>query len=198
MSTTRPSKLLLSVKTANRIAHSIVFVGALDYHANVDGAAWFCEHVWPLLREKFPDAIFRLVGSRPNAKALSLGTIAGIDVIGQVSDVRPYLQNSGVVVVPLLVARGLQNKVLEALAAGRPTVVSAPALEGIGAEPEQHLLVARTQQEWINQITRLFESAELSEKIANRGREFVTREYRWSTRLKPLCSIPGLFETQAT
>ena len=176
---------------------SAVFVGALDYHANVDGAAWFCKQVWPSVLEQFPDAVFRLVGSRPNAKAISLGQLPGIELIGEVDDVRPYLHRATVVAVPLRVARGIQNKVLEALAAGKPTIVSPQALEGIGAEPGIHLMRASSDLEWTDQVTHLFQSRELRTKIGLEARDFVTREYGWTKQMEELCQLPGLLDCPA-
>lgn len=171
---------------------SVVFVGALDYQANVDGVAWFCTHVWPEVRKRFGNATFRIVGSRPNAKAIALGELPGVELIGEVNDVRPWLHRATVVVAPLLVARGVQNKVLEALATGKPLVVSPQALEGIDAQPEVHLLLAQTPSQWIDQLTKLFESVNLCERLGKAGRSFVERECLWSTQLEKLCRLPGL------
>lgn len=171
---------------------SVVFVGALDYQANVDGVAWFCSRVWPELRKRYPRAVFQVVGSRPTAKANSLGELPGVELVGEVPDVRPYLRDATVVVVPLQIARGVQNKVLEALAAGKPTVVSPQALEGIDAQPNQHLMLALAPAEWVEHIATLFDSPSLRAAMGRSARKFVEQEYRWATQLEQLCQMPGL------
>src|SRR5262249_20598440 len=95
---------------------SCVFVGALDYLPNIDAAVWFCQEVWPRVRKECPQARFRVVGRRPAPEVLELGKQAGVEVIGQVPDVRPYVARAAVTVVPLRIARGIQNKALESLA----------------------------------------------------------------------------------
>src|SRR5439155_16330042 len=108
-----------------------VFVGYLDYRANVTGLEWFCREVWPRFKQERPDAVFNIVGRNPVPAVLRLEKVPGVRVVGAVPDVRPWLAAARVVVVPLLVARGVQNKVLEALALGKAVVASAPALEGL-------------------------------------------------------------------
>ncbi len=108
-----------------------VFVGALDYRPNVDAACWFCRDVWPEIHRRRPDARLRLVGRRPVAAVRALSAVPGVEVVGQVSDVRPYLAEAAVAVNPLRIARGLQNKVLEAMAMGKAVVASPQALAGL-------------------------------------------------------------------
>src|SRR5262249_13060382 len=91
-----------------------VFVGALDYRPNVDAVCWFCAHVWPTVHQHRPDARLQLVGRRPTAAVRQLCVIPGVEVIGSVPDVRPYLAQAAVAVAPLRIARGVQNKILEA------------------------------------------------------------------------------------
>lgn len=112
---------------------SAVFTGAMDYQANVDGVVWFCREVWPSVRAALPAARFYIVGQRPSAAVKALAREPGVAVTGRVPDVRPYLAHAGVVCAPLRVARGVQNKVIEALAMDRPVVGTAAAWEGLGA-----------------------------------------------------------------
>jgi sugar transferase (PEP-CTERM/EpsH1 system associated) len=112
----------------------VVFTGAMDYQANVDGVVWFCREVWPRVRTALPSARFHIVGQRPAAAVRSLEQeFDGVTVTGRVPDVRPYLAHAGAVCAPLRVARGVQNKVLEALAMDRPVVGTEAAWEGLGA-----------------------------------------------------------------
>ena len=109
----------------------VVFVGAMDYRANVHAAQWFAREVWPLIFAKRQDARFYIVGSRPTASVRALGQLAGITVTGRVEDVRPYLAHAHVVAAPLRIARGIQNKVLEALAMEKVLLATPEAYEGI-------------------------------------------------------------------
>src|SRR5262249_11312980 len=147
-----------------------VFVGALDYRPNVDAACWFCREVWPSILQRRPEARLSLVGRRPTAAVNELARGAGVEVVGQVPDVRPYVAGASVAVVPLRLARGVQNKVLEALAMARATVASPAALCGVRAQPGQHLLAASTPAEWVEAVLRLFDDADLRARLrAPRG-----------------------------
>ncbi len=113
----------------------VVFCGVMNYQPNVQGVCWFAEHVWPEVRRSCPEACFTIVGSDPTPAVRRLASSAsGIEVTGRVPDVKPYLWRSGVAVAPLLLARGSQNKVLEAVAAGLPAVVTSEVLAGLPNE----------------------------------------------------------------
>ena len=109
----------------------LVFTGAMDYWANVDAVAWFAREVFPEVRSKFPQACFYIVGARPTRAVLDLAQLPGVRVTGTVSDTRPYLAHARAAVAPLRIARGVQNKVLEAMAMARPVVASPQAVAGI-------------------------------------------------------------------
>lgn len=109
----------------------VVFVGAMDYRANVHAAKWFAHEVWPRISARRPDARFYIVGSKPTAEVLALGQLEGIVVTGWVEDVRPYLAHAHTVAAPLRIARGIQNKVLEALAMEKVVLATPEAWEGI-------------------------------------------------------------------
>jgi sugar transferase (PEP-CTERM/EpsH1 system associated) len=120
----------------------VVFTGAMDYWPNIDAVLWFAAEVLPLLRARLPDCLFAIVGSKPAPEVLALAGQANILVTGRVEDVRPYLAHAQVVVAPLRIARGIQNKVLEGMAMAKPVVATPQALEGIAAVPEQEVRVA--------------------------------------------------------
>jgi sugar transferase (PEP-CTERM/EpsH1 system associated) len=109
----------------------VVFCGVFDYPPNADGAIWLASQVWPIVKASEPDALLQLVGMRPSPAVRSLARTGSIEVSGEVPDVRPYLWDAAVAVAPLAVARGVQNKVLEAVAAGLPSVVSPAVFEGL-------------------------------------------------------------------
>jgi len=109
----------------------VVFVGAMDYRANVDAVRWFAQEVWPRIAARRQDARFYIVGSRPTAAVRALGQLAGITVTGRVEDVRPYLAHAHAVAAPLRIARGIQNKVLEALAMEKVLLATPAAYAGV-------------------------------------------------------------------
>jgi polysaccharide biosynthesis protein PslH len=110
---------------------AVVFVGAMDYRANVDAVLWFAHEVWPRIAARRQDACFYIVGSRPTAAVRALGQLAGITVTGRVEDVRPYLAHAHAVTAPLRIARGIQNKVLEALAMEKVLLATPAAYAGV-------------------------------------------------------------------
>jgi sugar transferase (PEP-CTERM/EpsH1 system associated) len=169
-----------------------VFVGALDYRPNVDGACWFCREVWPEIQRRRPDAKTYLVGRRPVPAVRRLAELPGIEVVGQVPDVRPYLARAAVVVAPLQIARGVQNKVLEALAMAKATVASPLALEGLTAEAGVHLLQASSGPGWVEAILRLLADPSLRQQLGTAGRRFVEAHHHWDRCLEPFRALLGL------
>ncbi len=165
----------------------LVFIGALDYRANVDGVEWFVANVFPKLRKEFPNCEFDVVGSRPVQLLRNLSeTVPGINLAENVPDVRPYLKRASVVIIPLQVARGLQNKVLEACAMARPVVASACAAEGIQNRTSEDFLVCQTAEEWQTTLSRLFENPAIRRKYAENGRKMVEKYYAWDAQLDRL------------
>ena len=173
---------------------SCVFVGALDYRPNVEGICWFCQEVWPELIKLYPSLKLSVVGRRPVPAVRRLGRLNGVLVRGDVPDVRPYLGQASVAVVPVEIARGVQNKVLEALAMGTPVVASRPALLGTNARPGQHLLSATSPREWVCAVRTLLEDAPLRESLQAAGRQYVEEHHRWDYCLSPFTSLLGIPE----
>ncbi len=173
-------------------AKRCVFVGALDYRPNIDAAIWFGREVWPQIRREHPGAELALVGRKPVAEVARLKEIPGIDVVGQVPDVRPHLARAAVAVVPLRIARGVQNKVLEALAMGKATVASPHALAGLAAKPGVHLISARTSSDWIEAVGRLFDQPQERQRLSRAGRSYAEQHHSWDKCLEPLGSLLGL------
>jgi sugar transferase (PEP-CTERM/EpsH1 system associated) len=171
-----------------------VFVGALDYLPNIDGAVWFCREVWPEVLRRQPQARLQLVGRRPGAAVLRLAEVPGVEVVGQVPDVRPHVARAAVVVVPLRIARGVQNKVLEALAMSKATVVSPLARQGLAARPGIELREAATAQDWVREILDLFADADLRLALGSAGRRYVEERHRWNTCLQGFATLLGLPE----
>jgi sugar transferase (PEP-CTERM/EpsH1 system associated) len=167
----------------------LVFVGALDYRANVDAVAWFAAEVWPLVRQRLPNLSLALVGRNPAPAVQRLANQPGIRVFANVPDVRPHIAAADLVIAPLRIARGIQNKVLEAMAMGKPVVTSPAALEGLAAEPGRHLLVADEPSQWTEVVAELLHDDELALSLGMSGRRFVERGHAWQSTLEPLVGL---------
>jgi sugar transferase (PEP-CTERM/EpsH1 system associated) len=165
---------------------ALTFVGALDYWPNEDAVGWFTHQVWPAIRAKFPTAEFRIVGRNPTQVVWALDTIAGIRVIGSVPDVRPFVASAAAVVVPLRLARGVQNKVLEAMAMAKAVVAAPASLLALGTVPGTHLLSASTPQEWIELVCGLLADSSQRHQLGANARQYVERHHHWEGCLQPL------------
>jgi sugar transferase (PEP-CTERM/EpsH1 system associated) len=161
----------------------IVFTGAMDYRANVDAVTWFAREVLPLVHARRAEMRFAVIGARPSTEVLALAKLPGVTVTGRISDVRPWLAQATVVVAPLRLARGIQNKVLEAMAMARAVVCSPQALTGIRAEPGVHVLIARSAQQFSDAVLLCADDEALRRRLALAARALVERSYRWETRL---------------
>jgi sugar transferase (PEP-CTERM/EpsH1 system associated) len=170
-----------------------VFVGAMDYRPNVDAAIWFAREIWPRVRKQIPAAEFRIVGRKPTPEVERLAELPGVKLIGQVPDVRPFVEQATVVVVPLRLARGIQNKVLEAMAMGKAVVAAPPALAALKTEPGVHLLSATEPEEWVEAVCALFANPDRCRELGAAARKFVEEHHRWNTCLEPLMDkvFPG-------
>lgn len=169
--------------------HTCVFVGVLNYLPNSDAVKWFSTNVWPRVREKYADAKFRIVGKSPTKEVQALGELPGVEVIGSVPDVRPWLHEANCVVVPLRIARGVQNKVLEAMACGRPIVCSIEPMKGLAVEDGLQLLQADTVDEWVTSISSIFDDQCRAEELGMAASAWVQLNHRWERCLEPLNEI---------
>ncbi|ABI55496.1 TIGR03087 family PEP-CTERM/XrtA system glycosyltransferase [Alkalilimnicola ehrlichii MLHE-1] len=167
---------------------TVVLTGAMDYWPNVDAACWFAEAVLPRLQAGLPGLQFHVVGSRPAPRVLALAQRPGVTVTGFVDDVRPWIQHAALAVAPLRIARGVQNKVLEAMALGRPVVATPQALEGLTARPGEDLLLAWDEPEAF--ATRV--AAQLTDPdpiLGKSARERVLADYDWDRNLAQLDAL---------
>jgi sugar transferase (PEP-CTERM/EpsH1 system associated) len=163
---------------------ALVFTGAMDYWPNVDAVQWFAADVFPALRERFSDLKFYIVGSRPAPAVQELAKLPGVVVTGTVPDVRPYIAHAAVAVAPLRIARGIQNKVLEAMAMATPVVVSPQALEGIDAVPGSELVLAEDAAAFVDAVATLLAGQDsAAAAIGAAARAKVQRRYSWSSNL---------------
>ena len=167
-------------------AQTICFMGKMNYYPNEKCMLEFCSQVFPLLRKKYPMLKLSIVGSNPTKKILALQTMPGIEVTGRVDDVRPYVQRSALSVVPLKIARGTQNKILEAMAMGVPVVCSKVAARGIDAMPGDHVLVADDPEEYLACISRLLDQSEERARFAKAGRERMLSHHSWEHAMREM------------
>jgi sugar transferase (PEP-CTERM/EpsH1 system associated) len=170
----------------------IVFTGQMDYAPNIDAVRWFAGEVMPLL----PNARFAIVGRKP---AEAVRRLAGPRTIvtGAVPDVRSWLAAADVVAAPLRIARGIQNKVLEAMAMARPVVASPAAFEGIEAEPGRDLLIADGAGAQAEAIAGLLGDPDRARAMGRAARARMVEAYRWEARLAPLADLVGLAPRRA-
>ena len=168
------------------VVQACAFVGALDYFPNVDGAVWFARDIWPAIRERHPRAEFWIIGRKPTPAVVRLGALDGVKVIGAVPDVRPYVAKAALAICPIRIARGLQNKVLEAMAMAKPTVAAPAAIQALLAVPGEHLLSPATEAEWISTVGELLVDTARQRELGSAAREFVEVHHHWDRCLQPL------------
>lgn len=172
----------------------IVFTGQMDYRPNIDAVGWFARDILPLVRAERPDAHFAIVGRAPTDTVRALAQLPGVIVTGEVDDVRPWLAAADVVAAPLLLARGVQNKLLEAMAMARPVVASSAAAEGIDAVAGEHLCVADGAQAMAEAVLALLAGPAGAAKMGAAARVRMVARYGWEARLAPLAGLLGLAE----
>lgn len=163
----------------------LVFTGAMDYRANVDAVQWFAREVFPSVRARVPTACFYIVGARPTAEVLRLDELSRVRVTGTVPDMRPYLKHAVGAVAPLRLARGVQNKVLEAFAMGKPVVLTTEAMDGIQASASLRELIGDTPEALAALAIRLLQGR-LGEPQRIEGRRFVQESHAWDRVLAGL------------
>ncbi|MBX3636489.1 MAG: TIGR03087 family PEP-CTERM/XrtA system glycosyltransferase [Rubrivivax sp.] len=168
---------------------TISFIGRMDYYPNQECMLRFCRETWPLLKQRRAGMKLLIVGADPSPAIRALGELPGVTVTGSVPDVRPYIRGSALMVAPLAIARGTQNKILEAMAMGVPVVTSRVAAGGVDAEADAHLLVADTPQELSAAILRLVENPAERARLANSGRERMLGHHSWPRSMQRLDAI---------
>lgn len=173
------------------IPYRLVFVGAMDYRANLDGIEWFLDSVWGKLKQQHPQTELDLVGSNPGEKARRLAKTDGVNLIGRVDDVRPYIHRSSAVVIPLRVARGIQNKTLEAMAMSKPVLASPMSLQGIDNSVTRYAWSCNEPQSWIDAFSEVFNSNNNDKTTtrASNGRQAIVDSYSWSARFAKLSEL---------
>ncbi|MFN4019271.1 MAG: TIGR03087 family PEP-CTERM/XrtA system glycosyltransferase [Erythrobacter sp.] len=169
-----------------------VFTGQMDYHPNEQAALWVIEALMPVLRQHHHEARFHIVGRNPTAKLRAHHGVPGVQVWGEVPDVRPFIAAADAVLAPLLIARGVQNKVLEAMAMAKPVVLTPEAATGIAAVDGEHWLVCAPEPKAMAaRIVSLLSDPQAPSRIGMAARRFVCDQHDWEAMLAPLAALLG-------
>lgn len=160
-------------------AKDILILGSLFYPPNVDGAVWFAEEILPRIRKEVPQARLLLVGERPAPEVVALGRVDGVEVTGYVADLRPYLERTAVMAVPLRFGSGMRVKILDGLAWGLPMVSTSIGCEGIDVTPGQDILLADAPEPFAAQVVRLLRDRALADTLATNARRLAEQRYDW-------------------
>lgn len=179
-----PAACFKQIESADSL---IVFTGQMDYRPNIEAVTWFAETILPHVRLAHPNARFAIVGRNPTDAVKALGREPGVIVTGAVDDVRGWLAAAAVVVAPLKLARGVQNKVLEAMAMARPVVASAAAAEGI--DHGNTIRLGSTVGEIADAVSALLADPDAANALGAAARAQVKRRYGWKARLRVLDTI---------
>ncbi len=165
---------------------NMVFTGAMDYWANVDAVRWFVEDVFQKMKADVPNLQFNIVGSKPTKQVMELQKIKGVFVTGAVDDIRPYIYHAALAVAPMRIARGIQNKVLEAMAMAKLVITSPQGYEGLDAEIDKEIIVASHSDEWIDTIKRYAQSSSLNCVVGDHARSCAVNKYSWQSSIEKL------------
>jgi len=177
-----------SEETKIRHLASLVFTGTMNFRPNADAVLWFCDQILPLIKKEAFHVHFYIVGQWPTAAVRAL-TGPAVSVTGYVSDIRPYIANSSVYVVPMRMGSGTKLKVMEAMAMGIPVVSTTLGAEGIDVTPGQHLLVADDPAEFAHSVVGLLQDGRERQRLAENARRLVEEKYDWTTIVPSLEAI---------
>jgi sugar transferase (PEP-CTERM/EpsH1 system associated) len=164
----------------------LVFTGVMNYYPNVDGCLWFVREILPAIRARYPDVRFTIVGSHPTPEIQALEKVEGVTVTGFVDSVTDWVHRAAIGVAPLRIARGIQNKVLEAMACGLPVVGTTSATQGVGGIPGEDYLVADDATAFSEHVCALLAAPERARVLGITARSFVEANYNWESTLAPL------------
>lgn len=170
-------------------SNSLLFTGALDYQPNIEAVVWFCDKIWPEIRAVHRDVVFYIAGSSPVSQILDLARLNGVNVLSDVPDMAEIIASAHIVVAPLRTARGIQNKVLEALAMAKPTVTTSVANVGVNGVPGEHLMVADTAAEFAAAVNLLLNDTSKCADLGLAARPFVEQNFSWDKSFEQLNAI---------
>jgi len=165
---------------------NIVLSGKMSYYANEAAARYLCSEILPLVRAREPKATLTIVGSSPSKRVLRCGALSGVQVTGHVPDMRPFVGNARVGVCPITVGAGVQNKVLEAMAMGRPVVATSRACRALSVVDGEHLLIADEPGTFADAVVKLLHDDKLALRLGRNGREYVEKNHNWDDKARQL------------
>lgn len=162
-----------------RHPRTAIFTGVMDYEPNIDGVCWFAAECWPAIRARHADARLLIVGSRPAPRVQALARLPGIAVTGRVPTTPPWFDQAAVAIAPLRLARGVQNKVLEAMSMALPVVASPQAAQGVGEAPPGTLTVAADAPTTIDALCQLFAAPDAARAAGRQAAAWVRATFGW-------------------
>jgi len=163
---------------------TMIFVGAMDYKPNIVAVRRFADQVLPKVSKEIKDPLFLIVGSSPAAKVQALDRNPNIIVTGRVDDTRPYLKAAQAAVIPLTIARGMQTKVLEAMAMSLPVVLTGGAATGIDGESGRDYIISDTDQEIADAVIMLLKNKDKAKMLGSRARDYIEKNFNWRDKVK--------------
>lgn len=161
--------------------NSLCFLGKLSYQPNEDAVIWFVNHVFKSLKKKIPDIQFYIIGIEPTPKVRELAREDGVTVTGFMENPYALIEKCKLMVAPIRNGAGIQNKVLESMVVGTPVIISPIVAEGIMGQDGEDFFIARTDEEYISLVTKLFNDVGLRETVGQAARQFVLENYSWQT-----------------
>ena len=167
----------------------LLFTGVMDYFANEDGVSWFCKNIYGKIKAEVPNAQFYIVGNNPTQAVKNLSRIEGVHVTGYVDDIRTYYWMADICVIPLRIARGLQNKVLEAMATGNAIVATSNARDGIIAHENTDIVIADDETQFASAVIALLKDEEKRIALGEKAKENIYKHYSWDVHLATLNTL---------
>ena len=167
----------------------LLFAGVMDYAPNVDAVLWFINNVWPTIIKKWPQARFCIAGMNPVEKLCKLNGQNGIAVTGFIEDIKPYFDQANIFVAPFRLARGVQNKVLQAFASGLPVVSTPMGAEGIKCVDQRDILLASSADDFVSCIASLMQNLDKYDEISRNALNVIHQHYAWNSVLAPLAEL---------
>jgi glycosyltransferase involved in cell wall biosynthesis len=166
----------ISNKTINYQCNNLFFLGSMDWYPNKEGVVWFLDNAWAAIHQKYPDLSFRIAGRNipPHWKQLNY---SGVEIVGEVENAADFLEENGVLVVPLWSGSGVRIKIIEAMAMGKVIITTSLGLEGINAIHKQHVLLANTANEFVDAVTFCLQQPEQCQAIAENARQFIRENH---------------------
>ncbi len=175
-----------------------LFVGVMDYKPNVDAVLWFVKNAWPAIIDSFPDARFIIAGMNPTQSVSNLAGDSAIEVTGFVDEILPYFHQADYFVAPFTIARGVQNKILQAFACGLPVIASPMGAEGIACTDGEHIMLALNGQDYLQATNTLENDPELKKSLISNALELIETTYSWKGQLEPLERIIDSLSEQSS